>query len=48
MLWAVILDQLLGLRQVVGLPRREDDLNRVAQRIDRDMDLGAEPAARPA
>jgi hypothetical protein len=44
----VACDQILRPRQVVGLPRRQDYLHRVAQGVDRDLYLDAEPAARAA
>ncbi len=40
------LDQGLGLRDVMTLPRTEQQTHRIAQRIGRDMDLGAQPAPR--
>jgi hypothetical protein len=30
--------------QIMGLPRRQDEVQRIAQRIDKGMDLGAQPA----
>ena len=38
--------QTLGLGDVVPLPRRQDEAQRIAQGIDGDVDLAAQPAAR--
>ena len=40
-----VLDQRLGLAEVRGLPRRQQKLHRVAERIDQGMDLGGQSAA---
>lgn len=44
----LILDTCGRLRDVGKLPGRQNDAQRVAQRIDRDMQLGRQPAARAA
>ncbi len=44
----VALDQWFGLRDVRRLARRQDELDRVAQAIDRDVDLGGKAAPRAA
>ena len=36
--------QRVGALQIMGLPRRQDEVQRIAQRIDKGMDLGAQPA----
>ena len=41
-------EQRLGLRDVGGLPRRQRQRDRVAERIDDSMDLGRQAAARAA
>ena len=37
--------QRLCARQIVGLPRREHHLDRIAERIDKDVNLGGQSAA---
>ena len=43
-----VLEQDVSTLEIMGLPGREEKSRRIAQRIDRGMDLGAQAAARPA
>ena len=42
------IDKLMCEGNVVALPRRPDQAERIAERITRDVDLGAQPTSRPA
>ncbi len=39
-----IRQQCVGAFQIMGLARRQDEVQRIAQRIDKRMNLGAQPA----
>ena len=41
-------DQIMGKGNVVALPRGTDQTDRIAKRIAGGVDLGAQPASRPA
>ena len=43
-----IVEQQLGASQIVGLPRREPHLDRIAEGIDEGVDFGGQSAARSA